>query len=127
MTKYDNTHHNPPAPVAWVVIEHPDTGAKVSAVPMLIDSGADLTLLPAAIIEQLGLLLDTETGYELEGYDASRKIAHPATAVLEVGAFRFKGAYLFADREIGILGRNILNRVIVELNGPNLTWSMRKS
>ncbi len=34
---------------------------------------------------------------------------------------------MFADRSIGILGRNILNSVIVELNGPSLVWSMRRS
>lgn len=67
MTKYDDAHHDPPAPVAWVTIEHPDTGAKASDVPMLIDSGADITLLPATVINQLGLQLDMDKGYELSG------------------------------------------------------------
>jgi hypothetical protein len=48
-------------------------------------------------------------------------------AVLEVSGFRFRGKYLLTDRVIGILGRNIINNVIVELNGPNLLWSMRRS
>lgn len=128
MTKYDSEHHNPPAPVAWVTIEDPATGKKICNVPMLIDSGADVTLLPSATIVELGLERDTSRGFELEGYDGSRCIVHPVKAVLEVGSFRFKGEYLHADRAIGVLGRgDILNRVVLELDGPNFEWSMRRA
>jgi hypothetical protein len=128
MTRYDSAQYTPPAPVASVVIQHPDTGEKALNVPMQVDSGADVTLLPAATIEQLGLVLGTDTSYELEAYDGGAKIVdHAATAVVKIENLRFKGQYLITDRAIGVLGRNILNHVIIELNGPSLTWTMRKS
>ncbi len=35
----------------------------------------------------------------------------------------FRGRYLALDREYGILGRDVLNRVSLHLNGPRLIWS----
>jgi len=48
MPKYDTENFDPPAPVAYVSIRDPETGASLSDVPMLIDTGADVTLLPAS-------------------------------------------------------------------------------
>ena len=47
MTAYDDDGFDPPAPVARVVLRHPDSAVSVTGVRMLIDSGADATLLPA--------------------------------------------------------------------------------
>jgi hypothetical protein len=46
MPKYNTEHFDPPAPVAYVTLRNPATGALLSDVPMLIDTGADTTLLP---------------------------------------------------------------------------------
>lgn len=127
MTKYDSTHHAPPAPVAWVKIVHPITNEQVADVPMLIDSGADVTLLPEKVIKQLRLEPNIEEGVVLEGFEGgTQTTAYPVTAIMELGGFRFKGSYVFADREIGVVGRNILNNLIIELNGPGEVWSMRR-
>jgi hypothetical protein len=126
MTKYDSEHHSPPAPVAWVTVENPSSGTKLPGVPMLIDSGADVTLLPELVVKQLGLQLDMERGFELADFEnKTTSIAHPALATVNIGKLRFKGLYLFRSGEIGILGRNILNAVVLELNGPKLEWHMQ--
>src|SRR5215469_5881665 len=46
MPAYDDRLYVPPAPVARVVLRHPERAEGVENVPMLIDSGADATLLP---------------------------------------------------------------------------------
>lgn len=42
---YDRLHFAPPAPVAHVKLIHPQTGKIAPEVPMLLDSGADQTVL----------------------------------------------------------------------------------
>jgi hypothetical protein len=54
MPIYDGFLFHPPAPLARVVLRDPSTGRSASDVPMLMDSGADVTLLPRALVEILG-------------------------------------------------------------------------
>jgi hypothetical protein len=54
MPAYDTTLFDPPAPLARVTIRHPLSGTTVSDVPMLLDTGADVTLLPQASSNSLG-------------------------------------------------------------------------
>ncbi len=46
MPACDDAHFVPPAPVLVARLQSPQTGASVSDVLLLIDSGADVTLLP---------------------------------------------------------------------------------
>ena len=55
MPKYDSESFDPPAPVAYVTLRNPATGASLSDVPMLIDTGADVTLLPRTYVDKLGI------------------------------------------------------------------------
>ena len=48
MPAYDATRFDPPAPLALVILRNLDTGTILSDVPMLLDSGADMTLVPQA-------------------------------------------------------------------------------
>jgi len=45
MPTYDDQFFNPPAPLARVTLRNSQEGKTVSDVPMLIDSGADVTLI----------------------------------------------------------------------------------
>ena len=54
MPAYDATRFDPPAPLAQVTLRHPGNGATRLDVPMLLDSGADVTLIPKTVIELLG-------------------------------------------------------------------------
>jgi hypothetical protein len=53
MPAYDSSLFNPPAPLAKVSPRDLSSGKIVSDVPMLIDSGADITLVPESSVEQL--------------------------------------------------------------------------
>ena len=45
MPSYDATDCDPPAPVAQVTLRNPHSGKMVVDVPLLLDTGADVTLL----------------------------------------------------------------------------------
>ena len=55
MWSYDATDYDPPAPVAQVILRNVDSGEMVADVLLLLDTGADVTLLPRDTIEQLGV------------------------------------------------------------------------
>src|SRR5271157_4809290 len=68
-----STQHEPPAPVLTVAVSVPSDLAKPTVeMSALCDSGADLTCLPADVIERLGLLEVDEV--EIAGYDGRTKL-----------------------------------------------------
>lgn len=123
MPVYDNNLFNPPAPLASVTIRHPLSGVTVSAVPMLLDSGADVTLLPQAFVEQLGIRIDSNEGYELMGFDGSVTVARVVEVDLLFLRRAFKGRFLLINQEWGLLGRDVLNHVSLLFDGLRLNWS----
>lgn len=75
MPAYDASLFDPPAPLARVTLRNSSNGATVSDVPMLIDSGADVTLVPHLSANQLGLHADSGETCELMGFDGSASVA----------------------------------------------------
>ena len=122
MPGYDASHFDPPAPVARVVLRNPDTGATVADVPLLLDTGADVTLLPRVSIERLGVPSLTNLRYELMGFDGSRSSASAVMADMVFLNRAFRGRYLVTGEEYGILGRDVLNHVALLLDGPRQRW-----
>jgi|SRR6185369_1054486 len=122
MPAYDSSQYDPPAPLATVNLRNPENDRVVSDVPMLIDSGADLTLLPERSVAGLNIKSDETSTYELEGFDGRKSMAQSLQLELNFLNSTFKGRFLVIDSENGILGRNILNHFAVLLDGPRLTW-----
>ena len=121
MPAYDYEGFSPAAPVAMLTLRHPDSGKSLAGVPMLIDSGADATLLPRPAVKSLGLPGLGER-YELVAFDGSINESEAVQAVLVLLDKTFRGRFLQVDSEIGIIGRNVLNRVRLLLDGPALNW-----
>jgi predicted aspartyl protease len=67
MPSYDGVHHDPPAPIAHVIIRGIDSHASVPDVHLLLDTGADITLLPRAAVEKLGVKPLSGIEYKLLG------------------------------------------------------------
>ena len=65
MPAYDATQFDPPAPLAPVALRNPDNGAIQSDVPMLLDSGADVTLIPQTAVDVLEAVIVPDRQYEL--------------------------------------------------------------
>jgi len=95
---------------------------------MLLDSGADNTVLPGGPCRELGIEPLPDGLMEVASYDDKRRHLHIVEAMIEIQGFVFKGRYLIdQSMEIGVIGRNLLNRVVVVLDGPKLIWLMRRT
>jgi len=89
---------------------------------MLIDTGADVSLLPREPIAQLIDSALSGDQYELEGFDGTRSLAPAVRLELRFLGRVFRGQFLIVDQSHGILGRNVLNAIPLLLDGPNLSW-----
>ncbi len=122
MPPYDDRLFAPPAPVLKARLRNPQSGIIIPDVSLLIDTGADVTLLPlgavsAAGIEQAG------ASYELLAFDGRSSPVGAVRAELLMLGRTFRGQFLVIDQTVGILGRNILNALALLLDGPHQTWS----
>jgi len=122
MPAYDATQFEPPAPLARVTLRNLDTGAIRSEVPMLLDSGADITLIPQAAASLLGVDVISNRRYELIGFDGSTSFAPVVRLELVFCGRTFRGQFLLIEQDWGVLGRNVLNAVALLFDGPHLTW-----
>jgi predicted aspartyl protease len=121
MPKYDAEDFEPPAPVATVSLRNPATGASLSDVPMLIDTGADVTLLPREYVDRLDVEAESEA-YEVQGYDGEISLADAVKLEMIFLDRKFTGQFLLIDQPMGILGRNVLNAIPILFNGPAEVW-----
>ncbi len=122
MPDYDATLFAPPAPLAYVTLMHPDTLTRRTAVPMLIDSGSDVTLVPAEVVQALGAKIATDRSYELEGFDHGIVQTNAVQLDMCFAGRIFHGGFLVIEQAWGIIGRNVLNHLPILLDGPNLQW-----
>lgn len=126
MQGYDSVLFSPPAPLARVALRDPESSATALDVPMLLDTGADVTLVPKSVVDQLGVAHSSEEGYELVGFDGSRSFAQVIRLDLVLMKKTFKGRFLLVDQEWGLLGRDILNHLPLLFDGPRLQWGEQR-
>ena len=122
MPQYDRQQFDPPAPVAQVIVRTPDRARAVLGVAMLIDSGSDMTLIPRACADQLELPSKIVEGIRLQGFWGGDKPAEVVQAEVVFYGRDFHGHFPLIDGQFGILGRNVLNRLSLVLDGPRLNW-----
>lgn len=122
MPVYDTERFDPPAPLAQVILRDLENRAIQSDVPMLLDSGADVTLVPQTAVDSLEVATVPDRQYELVGFDGSMSLASVVRLELLFRGRTFRGQFLVIDRAWGILGRKVLNAVLIVLDGPNLVW-----
>lgn len=123
MPAYDQIGFDPPAPLAHVTLRNPDDGTVLADVPMLIDSGADITLLPADLLQSLGMSTVAGKQYELTSFDGSTHLAAIVRAELVFCRRSFRGRFPLIEQDWGILGRNVLNALAIVFDGPKLVWN----
>ena len=115
---YDATL-DPPGPVVPVRISAP-AGQDSVMLPMLVDTGADCTLVPAALVRQLGLPpIDV---IAVTGVGGARRRATVHAAALELGGLRLVARVVGFDE--AILGRDVLNHTVITLDGPGRAISV---
>lgn len=123
MPAYDSAAFRPAAPVAFVTVRSSTNGASATDVPMLIDSGSDVSLLPRDFIVGLIGAVQESAHYEIEGFDGTKSVAPAVQVEIEFLGKLFRGQFLIIDGRMGIMGRNVLNSIRLSLDGPALTWS----
>lgn len=110
----------PPAPFIYVNLRNPITGAEMQSVPAQLDTAADRTLLPVALVEgldlpQIGVIPIGGVGGVLQSmpsYPVEITIHDLPAQTLEVVAA--------AGEAWVLLGRDLLNSHRVLLDGPRL-------
>ena len=122
MPRYDAERFDPPAPLAMVALLAEDGQRSLNDVPMLIDSGADVSLIPEWSVRRLALEVREEQDYELTAFDGSKRVARSVQCELAFLGRAYGGTYLVLDNDAGILGRDVLNDVSLVLDGPRLDW-----
>lgn len=126
MPSYDITLFNPPAPVTNVTVLDPESGAIASDVPMLIDTGSDVTLFPKGYLRQLGSVAPSGD-FKLRAFDGSTSTTQGVHLHLKFLGKTFRGEFLLIDQEYGIIGRDVLNYLSLVFDGPRLTWEEQRS
>ncbi len=113
-----NTQLQPPAPFVHLLLRNPADGSELPAVPAQIDTAADLTVLPQALVKNLGL---AQIGSMLIGGLGGITYTLPTYVVL-VGihdlAMQPVKVVASADEAWPLLGRDLLNAVRLTLDGP---------
>jgi len=89
---------------------------------MLLDTGADVSLVPQTCVDQLGLVPLMDRSYELVGFDGTASFSPVVRLELSFEGRSFRGQFLLTDQGYGVLGRNVLNALPLLLDGPRLTW-----
>ena len=126
MPAYDPDLFDPPAPLARVTLR-PIDSHKTIIVPMLIDSGSDLTLIPEAAVTELGSETSSSQRIDLEAFDGSVSQAVSVELDLIFLGVTFRGYLPVVKSQVGVLGRNVLNRFPILLDGPRLGWEHVKT
>lgn len=121
MPACDSQRFEPPAPLALVTVKSDNGRFVIHDVPMLLDTGADVSLLPRAPLASLAMS-DAEQ-CEIEGFNGTKTAAPVIKAELIFLGKTFRGEFLLVDNWHGILGRNVLNNLSLFLDGPNQKWS----
>ncbi len=124
MPSYDTLHHEPPAPVASVTLRNPDNATMVADHVLLMDTGADVTLLPRVAVEQIGVPLVADVQYELAAFDGTKSLVSVAVVDMILLNRVYRGRYLLIDATERVLGRDVLNHLTLLFDGPGQQWSV---
>lgn len=114
ITHLYSNEYDPPAPVVEVVI----VAAKRMGVEALVDSGADVTLIPISLLEQIGARYSHT--HRLRGVIGAYEPVDIFFVSVEIASQTIRGIRAVAaqtDNET-ILGRDVLNQLVVTLHGP---------
>ncbi|HKU39477.1 MAG TPA: retropepsin-like aspartic protease [Polyangiales bacterium] len=106
---------DPPACVLPVRIAGLDVHGPAALLRMLVDTGADCTLIPARIAKSLRLPVVDKA--EIVGV-GGRAIAAPVHAArIRLGNLRVLARVVALSDEC-LLGRDLLNRIVLHIDGP---------
>jgi clan AA aspartic protease len=117
-----NFEYSPPAPSLTVKLTRPlsDRSLEIQA---KLDTGADITILPQYAIDELGLIPSSYV--YVQSFDGRRVLRYTYLVNISFQNFEYKMVEVIGiKRRDALLGRDILNRLKIILNGKNLEFTM---
>lgn len=112
-----NPSYSPSAPFIEVEVNNYDRGDAPIIVKSQVDSGADATMMPISVLEKVGALFEA-THYAHDFSGKEHIVDLYAVAVSLSGQIFYLRVIAQENTTEGIIGRDILNNLIVTLNGP---------
>jgi hypothetical protein len=116
---YDGDEHFPPAPVLEISIGKPGEQAGGSTFLALVDTGADATIIPVEHLAQ-NRAQKVDQSAALRSHWGERRLVALYAVAMGIGPYQFPAIQVVGD-EVGnevVLGRNVLNRLRLLLDGP---------
>jgi hypothetical protein len=121
MIRYSyNGQVTPPAPFVHVTVQPPGGATAVSELPALLDTAADITVIPAQVADDLHLVPLGEV--PIGGFDG--RVTWVSTFLIQLGLRQFLPRVIRVvasrDEPYVLLGRDVLNGYRLLLDGPQL-------
>jgi predicted aspartyl protease len=116
-----NRQLTPPAPCVYVSLARPDNiSLSVRNVPAQLDTAAYMTVVPMSVIDQLQLVQIDQAS--VAGFGGLVSVVPVFLVRIGIDDYRAETVQVLANRDepIVLLGRDILNRHRVVLDGPRL-------
>jgi hypothetical protein len=126
MVRYNyNQQVIPPAPFVHVSLRRPFEGLVGVEVPAQIDTAADLSVIPARSVEVLQLLpLDSVSALGFGGHLLTLPTYLVEVQIRDLDPITVR-VVASHDEPYALLGRDVLNRHTILLDGPNLVLELR--
>lgn len=122
MIAYDR-RFDPPAPIVQVTVKHIVQRNRRITVSALLDTGSDVTAIPAALVQRLQLIPFSRL--QLEDVSGETRMVLTYAIHLTIGELilpRLEVIQTGLDQVI--VGRDVLNHLYVLLSGPELSFSL---
>lgn len=120
-TRYEyDANYRPPFPALEIAITEPISEETVGPFHALLDTGSDITVIPAQFLSNLDLKEFRQV--IIQGYGAEPIRAPTYLLNINVGGqdVEFAEVILNESGDELLLGRNVLNDLTITLNGPTL-------
>lgn len=125
MFPYDEMDFEPPAPLAETKVLAPGRDSPIQTVKMQLDSGSDMTCVPKKVTSRLRTLdYGSVVAVDFGGHQSTYRTVFIS---FSFAGFDFKNIEaLEIEGDFGLFGRDVLNKLMLSLDGPNLKWSAKQ-
>lgn len=112
------TGYTPPAPVMEIFFGLPGEALDLGPHIAFVDAGADMAIVPQYLLIAAGIPAVAEA--QVRGQWSASRAAHLYLVDLQVAGVRLPDVYVVGNDEGDeiILGRNVLNKLTLLLDGP---------
>lgn len=128
MTAYSFSHkYLPPMPMLEISLSYADNAPSIGPMPAVVDTGADGTLVPTSVLSKFEAAESDRIWIRSQWGEYRSALTYVLD--LHIGSLRLPAIQIVADdrgNEI-ILGRDVLNKLRVLLDGPAQTTEILES